>query len=49
MPSITPSHLRRLTVTILIGCIILLPAFLGLAPAPAQDDGPARLAAATPL
>jgi hypothetical protein len=46
MPSITPSHLRRLTVTILIGCVILLPAFLG--PAPAQD-GPARPEAATAL
>jgi hypothetical protein len=47
MPSITPSHLRRLTVTILIGGVILLPAFLG--PAPAQDDGPARPATATAL
>jgi hypothetical protein len=42
--TITTSHLRRLTATILIGCAILLPAFIGRVSA--QEVRPA--AAATP-
>jgi hypothetical protein len=44
MLTITKSHLRRLTATILIGGAILLPAVIGRAPA--QDD-PAPAPAAT--
>jgi hypothetical protein len=47
MSTITRSHLRRLTATILIGCAILLPAFIG--PAPAQGDATVRPAVATAL
>jgi hypothetical protein len=47
MSTITRSHLRRLTATILIGCVILLPAFIGRAPA--QGDVSARPGAATAL
>jgi len=33
MATITKSQLRRATATLIIGCVILLPAFLGRAPA----------------
>jgi hypothetical protein len=42
--TITRSHFRRLTATILIGCAILLPAFIGRAPA-----HPVAVTALTPL
>jgi hypothetical protein len=42
MLTITKSHLRRLTATILIGCVILLPAVIGRASA--QSDRPAATA-----
>jgi hypothetical protein len=44
--TINKSHFRRLTATILIGCAILLPAFIGRAPA---HSGAAPLVAATAL
>ncbi len=45
MPTITKSHLRRLTATIIIGCAILAPALIGRAPA--QSDRPVEPAPAT--
>lgn len=40
MPIITTSQLRRLAATILFGCLLLLPAVLGSAPAPTGDAAP---------
>ena len=33
MATITKSQVRRATATLIIGCVILLPAFIGRAPA----------------
>jgi hypothetical protein len=43
MLTITKSHLRRLTATILIGCVILLPTFIGRVLA--QSDRPSAATA----
>ncbi len=45
MPTITKSHLRRLTATILIACAILAPALIGRAST--QSDRPVEPAPAT--
>jgi hypothetical protein len=54
MATITKSQLRRATATLIIGCVILLPAFLGRAPARSGETSPiapvaVALSAATAL
>jgi hypothetical protein len=46
--SITRSHLRRLTATILIGCVILLPAFIGRAAAQSHAARAATMTVVAP-
>lgn len=40
MATITKSQLRRATATLIIGCVILLPAFLRRAPARSGETSP---------